>query len=304
MRLLVDLDEQRSVMRAAAASNMTQPGASKLLRDLEEALGVPLFDRHPRGVEPTWYGEILVRRARLALAEIASAGEEIAALKSGLAGRVSIGAVVDPGTSLVPSAIAVLKQRHPNILVSVDVEPSSTLVRRLLERDIDVAIARLVDIADIGELAFDELANESHAVIARSGHPLAASRKVTLEHLVDLGWILPPEGSLIRKQINRMFVKRRLRPPRNLVETTSLPVIISLLQSTDMVAALQERTVWVHREARLLRTLVPRLAVRIEPFGIITLRSHTLSPGAMAMLDALREVAHSTYSGSRRGAAA
>ena len=86
MVLLVHLDEQRSVLRAAKAANMTQPGASKLLNDLEESLGVRLFKRHARGIEPTQYGEIMTRHARSALAEMDRAQDELAALRSGLAG--------------------------------------------------------------------------------------------------------------------------------------------------------------------------------------------------------------------------
>lgn len=55
LSLLLHLYEQRSVLRAAEAANMTQPAASKLLAEMESLLGVPLFERHARGVEPTWY---------------------------------------------------------------------------------------------------------------------------------------------------------------------------------------------------------------------------------------------------------
>ena len=62
LALIVHLDTHRSVLRAADAAHMTQPAATKLLRELEETMGVPLFERHPRGVEPNWYGEVLVQR--------------------------------------------------------------------------------------------------------------------------------------------------------------------------------------------------------------------------------------------------
>ena len=78
--LLLHLYEQRSVVRAAEAANMTQPAASKLLAEMEDMLGVQLFERHARGVEPTWYGQVLIRRARSALSEIGRAHDEIAAL--------------------------------------------------------------------------------------------------------------------------------------------------------------------------------------------------------------------------------
>src|SRR3954471_14092237 len=91
--LLLHLDEKRSVIRAAEAAGMTQPAASKLLTELEDALGVKLFDRHARGIEPTWYGDILIKHARAALGEIGRAHEEIMALKAGLSGLASIGTV-------------------------------------------------------------------------------------------------------------------------------------------------------------------------------------------------------------------
>ena len=87
---LVHLDEERRLARAAAAAGLTQPAASKLLRQIEETLDVKLFERHARGVAPTRYGEILVRHARSALSEIGLAREELAALKAGQIGRAHV----------------------------------------------------------------------------------------------------------------------------------------------------------------------------------------------------------------------
>jgi DNA-binding transcriptional LysR family regulator len=67
--LLVELGRHGSIAHAAQAANLTQPGASKLLGELEHALGVQLFERLSRGVAPTWYGKVLIRRAGAALAE-------------------------------------------------------------------------------------------------------------------------------------------------------------------------------------------------------------------------------------------
>ena len=85
--LLVELSRHGSILHAAQAANLTQPAASKLLGELEHVLGVPLFERLPRGVVPTHYGEVLVRRAGAALAEMDAAHQEIMELLSGLSGR-------------------------------------------------------------------------------------------------------------------------------------------------------------------------------------------------------------------------
>ena len=294
--LLVHLDEQRSVVRAATAAGMTQPAASKLLGELEEALGVALFERHARGVEPTWYGEILVRHARAALAELRRAHEEIEALKSGLAGKASIGTVVTPGTGLVPMAVALLKQRQPRILVSIDLDHSAALVARLVAGELDMAVARVRDAQGAGDLDFEPLGDEPQSVIARADHPLARRRGLGVKDLARQAWVLPPAGSALRDELDAMFREQGLDPPTNVVEASSLLVVISLLTSTDMVVSLPKEAVRPYCEAGVLTVLPVGLNVRMESFGIVTRRGRRLSPGAEALLKVLRESAARLYS--------
>ncbi len=294
--LLVHLDEQRSVLRAAAAAGMTQPAASKLLGELEEALGVALFERHARGVEPTWYGEILVRHARAALAELARAHEEIEALRAGLAGKASIGTVVTPGTGLVPTAVARLKRRHPRILVRIDLDHSEALVGRLVAGELDMAVARIRDAQTAGDLDFEPLGDEPQSVIARADHPLARKRRLGVADLARQGWVLPPSGSALRDELDAMFLEHGLDPPANVVEASSLLVVISLLSSTDMVVSLPKESVRPYCAAGVLTVLPITLKVRMESFGIVTRRGRRLSPGAETLLAVLRATAARLYS--------
>ena len=300
LALLVHLDEERCVVRAAEAAGMTQPAASKLLREIETGLDVKLFERHARGVAPTWYGEILVRHARLALSEIGLAHEEIAALKAGLSGKAAIGTVVNPGTNLVPMAIARVKQHHPNILISVDIDFSKPLVDRLLQGHLDILVARVLDSQGAEALSFEPLADERHAVIARGHHPLAGKRDLQLEDLVPQPWILPAPGSLVRDKLVSVFLQRGLALPNNIVETSSLPVITSLLRTTNMIAPLPEECVQPYCESGELKVLVKDLGLGLGAFGIIVRRRDTLSPGAQIMLKALRETAATLYAGESR----
>src|SRR5687768_15870287 len=172
LSLLLHLHEHRSVLRAAEAANMTQPAASKLLSEMEGILGVPLFERHARGVEPTWYGQVLIRRARAALSEIGRAHDEIAAMRSGRMGQAAIGTVVNPGTTLVPQAIAAVKRDFPDILIRVEMDYSRPLVAKLLDGQLDIVIGRILGPEGAGDLEFEPLADEPHSVIVRAGHPL------------------------------------------------------------------------------------------------------------------------------------
>jgi len=297
LALLVHLDEERTLARAAEATGLTQPAASKLLRQVESALDVKLFERHSRGLTPTCYGEILIRHARLALSRIGLARQEIKALKSGLPGKTAIGTILHPGTDLVPLAVARMKQCHPDVLICIEIDSSRPLVERLLEGNLDMVVGRVLDSSRTDELVYEPLAaDEPHAVIANAQHPLAGHEALRLENLVEQPWIVPPAGSLVRERLAAMFVQRGLRLPTNIVETPSLPAITSLLQHTNMVVALPAQAVHSWCQAGILTVLISDLPLGLGAFGLITRRDHKLSPSAQLMLKTLRELSGPMYS--------
>lgn len=291
LALIVHLDEQRSVQKAASAAGMTQPAASKLLREIETELGTSLFERHARGVIPTWYGEILVRRARAVLSELSLAQDEVDALQSGLSGQAAIGTILNPGVNLVPAAVGLLKQRHPGLQVSIEVDYSRPLVERLLQGNLDVIVARILDSHGADELCFEPLKDERHSVIAGVQHPLHKRRDVKLEELVDQTWILPPAGSVLRGHLASLFLQSGLSLPANVVQTTSLPVIIALLRTTNMIAPVPDDAMRACFSPPEITMLIEDLGVSMGPFGIITQRRRKLSPGAEFAVATLRELA-------------
>jgi DNA-binding transcriptional LysR family regulator len=291
LALIVQLDIHRSVLRAADAAHMTQPGATKLLRELEDTMGVPLFERHPRGVEPTWYGEVLIRHARSVLAELQHAYDEVSALKAGLTGQAMIGTEVTAATNVVPQAVALLKKRFPQIRVNIEMEFSEVLLQRLLEGKLDMIVARIRNPDDLADLHFAPLADAQHALFARVGHPLAGRHTLSWEELAPQTWILPPKGNVMRNQFTQLFFERQLALPTNVVESSSLPVVTSLLQISDMIAPLAREPVRPYCIAGALEPLPFEFDLKLGPAGIVTRRGERLSPGARAMLQALREAA-------------
>ena len=295
LTLLMHLDDRRSILGAAQAANMTQPAASKLLAELEDTLGVALFVRHARGVEPTWYGDVLLRHAKNALMELRQAQQEIADLKAGLTGHASIGTVVTSATSLVPMAVAQLKARSPRLLVNIEMDFSEVLVRQLLEGKFDVVVARVHHQERLADLIFEPFGEEAHAMYARADHPLVRKRGLALKDLAGQSWVLPPRGNVLRDRLTVLFVEQRLELPRQLVETASLPVIISLLQMSEMISALPSEVVRPYCESGVLKQLPIKLDLRLGEAGIITRRDQELSPGAQAMKDELRAAAARLY---------
>jgi DNA-binding transcriptional LysR family regulator len=289
--LLVELGRYGSIMQAAQAANLTQPAASKLLGELEHALGVPLFERLPRGVEPTWYGKVLIRRAGAALAEIDAAHQEVMELISGLRGNVAIGSILTPSATLVPPAVTLLKKRHAGVNVSIEVDSSKALVQCLRSGELDIVIGRVTDSAAARELRFEPIADEPHRLIVRAGHPLLATPTVDLRRLGRLTWIVPPVGSVVRDRITLLFLSQGLEQPAETVSTMALPAITALLMASDMVAPMSVELIQPYLDSGLLAVLPVDLNLRMDLYGIVTRRQHQLSPAAEAMLGILREVA-------------
>jgi DNA-binding transcriptional LysR family regulator len=295
MVLLVELGRHGSIMRAAEAANLTQPAASKLLGELEHALGVQLFERLPRGVAPTWYGNVMIRRAGAALAEMDAGHQEVAELLSGLRGRVDVGTVLTPSTSLLPPAVALLKSRYARVHVSIQVDASKLLVERLRAGALDMVVGRVLDTEVADELDFEPVTDEPHGLIARVGHPLAARPGLQLDELAQQGWILPPSGSILRDRITALFLSHGQEQPAETVSTMALPTITGLLMGSDMVAPLSLELVQPYLDSGLLTILPFEMGLRMDMYGIITRKRHQLSPGAEAMLAALREIVAQRY---------
>lgn len=293
--LLVALAEEGNIHRAAQVLSMTQPAASKLLKDLEDVLGVPLFERLPRGMSPTWYGETMIRHARMALASLNQAHDELTALKTGHFGQVGIGAITSPGLSLLPTAVALVKQEHPNLRISLEIETSPVLLDRLEQGKLDIVVGRLFAEHDKGNLAYEPLTEELVSAVARPGHPLMGVSNLGLRDVHGAGWIVPPAGSVLRHRFDLMFQQEGLSPPINTIETSALLFMTRMLQQSDMVGVVATEVANYYASHGLLSVLPMDMPCHMDAFGLITRTDRLLSPGAKVMMKALKQTCLTQY---------
>jgi DNA-binding transcriptional LysR family regulator len=293
--LLVALAEEGNIHRAAQVLNMTQPAASKLLKDLEDVLEVPLFERLPRGMRPTWYGETMIRHARVALASLNQAHDELTALKAGRFGQVSVGAITAPGLVLLPPAVALVKQEHPSLNVSLQIETSDVLMERLSHGKLDMLVARLFANHDKSDLRYEVLAEEPVSAITRPGHPLLNVAQLGLRDVVSAGWIVSPSGSVLRHRFELMFQEEGLEPPVNIIETSALLFITKMLQQSDMIAVVASDVARYYASHGIVSILPIDLPCHMDAFGLITRTDKLLSPAAKVMLKALKSTAVTVY---------
>lgn len=289
--LLIALDDHRNIHRAAEELHMTQPAASKQVKDLEEMLDVRLFDRLPRGMEPTMYGETMIRHARMALTSLALAHDDIVALKAGLAGQVEVGVIMTPAMSLLPRAIANVKKVAPMLRIEAHMEASNVLLDRLQRGTLDFMIGRILEKENSAGLVYEELTEEPACAVVRVGHPMLVAKNLQLHDIFDKAWILPPHGSILRHRFDMMFRRAGLDVPVNVVDTTALLLITALLQQTDALHVMPVDVAHYYASLNVISILPIELPCKMDAFGIIRQKDHLLSPGAELLLNAVRAAA-------------
>ncbi|MGZ2746260.1 LysR substrate-binding domain-containing protein [Burkholderia stagnalis] len=293
--LVVALADEGSIHRAAAALNMTQPAASKLLRELEDTIGAVLFERLPRGMRPTLYGDALIRHARAALGSLDQAREELAALKAGRLGHVALGAITSPGLRVVPPAVAAVKGTHAGVHISVEIDTSNVLLERLAQDKLDILLGRLSAEHDKLHLRYEPLTGEPVAAVVRPGHPLLARAPLALADVQRAAWVVPPAGSVLRHRFELMFQRASLAPPSNVVETAALLFITRVLEQSDMIAVLAAEVARYYAGHGIVAMLPLEMDCRMDDFGLITRTDRLYSPAVSVMVDALRAAAREVY---------
>ena len=288
LALVVAIEELGSLRKAADRIGVSQPAATKMLVELELAIGLVLFERGRRGMTLTVYGETLVRHAHLILSDIDRLREDLAGPVSGASGRLAIGTITAAAAGPLAIAIARLKERRPRLDISITVETSDVLLPMLEQGRLDVVIGRAVQAEQTFDIAFTEIAEERLSIVVGAHNPLAGRGEMRLPDLSDASWILQPRTSPLRQVVEGTFRDAGMETPVNVVETASVLTATTLLQHSDMIAVVPH-SVALHYVANGLLAILPLDVNRqLDPYGAITLRDRMHTP---ALADLMRLLA-------------
>jgi DNA-binding transcriptional LysR family regulator len=286
--LLEALGRENNLGRAAAGLGMSQPAATKLLQQVEDAVGARLFTRLARGMEPTPSGEVLVRYARQALVDFGFAREQMAALRSGLRGRLRLGTVPGALPQLLAPALAEFKRQHPRVAVSVLVETSDVMIALLERGEVDLVLGRPTERHTDEELDIQPLLAERQVVVVRTGHPLLSQERLALEDLVRWPWVLQPPGSPQRSRFESALRDAGLHSRLDITETASTVATTVLLEASDMAAIMPASLAAHYARLGVLQVVPLELPMRVPSIHLITRRHRELSPAAQGFAHALR----------------
>jgi DNA-binding transcriptional LysR family regulator len=276
--------------KAAASLAVTQSAVSKTIAEMEHLLGVPLLDRTPRGVEATSYGDILVRRGRAIFDEIREGVREIGFLADPTTGEVRIGST-EPMLVIVAAVIDLLSRRHPRITFQISASDTTTLLRLLRDREVDLIVSRMRDTAVDDDLQADTLFHDPLVVVAGKGNTWIGRRNVGLADLLGERWILPPPNSFLRPYIDEAFRVRGLDVPAATVLTASTHLRNNLMARAGFLTMLPRAMVRLSGWHPVIRALRVELPSTRRPVGVLTLRRRSPSPVAELFIDTIRRVA-------------
>ncbi len=185
------------VTRAAAELHIAQPALSKQISQLEQELGVALFDRVGRNVRLTEAGEALLPHARAAMTQVEAARAEMAERIGLRRGRASIGTPPTVGTQLLPTVLAAFNKRYPGIELRLHEAGVQTLLDLLETGLTDVAVVTLP--VEDEHLTVVPLFTEEMVIAVWKDHPLANRTTVQISDLKDEPWVLSPENYELRE---------------------------------------------------------------------------------------------------------
>ena len=291
LQLFVAIDAHRNRHRASAARGLPQPDASRLLAEAEAGLGVSLFDRLPRGLAPNLFGEVMVRRARMILSELAGAREEIDALTLGDAGTVSAGAVDGPAIRLLVPAVLRTRERHTLMRIDITTGTSDVLLPMVASGALDFALGRLLGEHEPDEFSYREIGEERLAFICRSGHRLAGRTALTMADLAEQSWVLQPRGSLLRQRVESLFHAQGLPTPRQVINTRSLMMTLAFVENSDAIGVVSREVVTQFAGADGVKMLRVATGISVEPDGLLLPGRRLASPAAQVLIKAVQEAA-------------
>lgn len=284
--LLLAIGEHRTLRAAAAQLGMTQPAATKMLHELESALGQALFARVGRGLQLTPAGQVVLDYFTGLRGHFDALTRELGELAQGGGGKLCIGSIMAASPAVLSRALLRLKALYPRLTIEITVETSDRLAEGLRRGDLDLVIGRVPQ-ERMADLAFTPIAEEALSLVVSPSHPLAKQVRVAWADLLRFQWILQPHGSPMREVLDQEFRSHNSRPPVGLIETSSILTTTNLLTHSEMIAVIPSEVAQRYEQHGMLACLRYRLREQLSVYGVITAKGRPLGPATGQLISFL-----------------
>ena len=287
--------ETGSFVLAAAELGVTQPALSKSVAKLEQALGVRLLERRARGVVPTAFAEVLLRRALPAIAELRAAEAEVEAMRGGAGATVAVGLAPAAAAALLPRVVDELRARGRNVCLRVAEGLADELTHGVHSGRFDFAVTTRSAKYHSPDLAIQSLHEDRFLTCAPTGHPLTLQEQPDARAFKDAPWVLAPSGGLLRAEFDACFIERNVEPPAATVETFSISISKALVMERGFFSFLPVHVVAPEMRRGTLTVLELRWLQWRRKVSLISRRGHITSPAQRLVMELFRDAASALH---------
>ena len=276
--------EAGSISAGAARLHISQPAVTREIRELEASVGVPLFDRQPRGVALTEGGQRLLQYAQRIFALEQAAEHELRSFASLSQGELRLGASATLGSYLLPPLLGRFRAEHPQVFVDLRVSNTAEVTAQL--DDGLIALGFVEGPFAAGDYAHRRLARDALLPVAGPRHPLAGRRGLGLAELAAHALYLREPGSGTRRSVEQAYREHGLEAQPGMV-VGGTEALKRLIADGQGIAWLSQLAVVDELASGRLVRLDVRDREIVRDLHVLWRRDSQLSPAPAAFLAVL-----------------
>jgi LysR family transcriptional regulator, cyn operon transcriptional activator len=287
LRYFVEIAKEQNLSRAAIKLHVSQPALSIQIKQLEESLGVPIFDRTGKGVRLTEAGSLLLHHAQRILLQVEEAERCLSELNDLQRGHLSIGVIQSVNACIMPEAISRFRLRYPGIFLQISELPGPEIERQVESAKLALGISFLPQRA--GSFDTERLFADELVLLVNKSHRLRNKKFISIEMLRGEPLISFPKDYATRTLLDKMFEQKGERP-NVILETNTIQAILMAAKKTG-TATIIPSLVLTLAEARQLHSIRLTPAGSHErPVALLWQKSSVRRRSAQAFAAVLRDV--------------
>lgn len=294
LHIVLAVAESGSMAKASAKLSISHPVVSKAISELEQTLGVSLFDRSSQGVAPTQYGRALLDAAVNVFDEMRQGFKRIEFLADPTSGELAVGCPEIILAGVLPAITEHFLGQHPRVQLRV-IHADTALMQfdQLRKHNVELLIGRMPRPFVEEDLVSEPLFDEPFSVVAGRKGQWARRRRVELADLAAETWVLPPPDSVPGISIAEIFREHGLKHPRAGVLTLSVQLTAALIATGRFVGMLPNSVARFSADRVGLKILPVKVPTVLGSVVVITVKNRTPSPLAQLFINSARAVANS-----------
>jgi LysR family transcriptional regulator of abg operon len=289
MRNVIAVVDRGSLRAAAKHLGLAQPAMSRSIRELEQELGVVLFERNKFGMALTKVGELFVRRARGVHAELQRTLDEVEQFRGVDRGTIVVAFSPSTLVALLPTIIAPFRRKFPNVRIKVLEGALPAIETQLRDGLVDLYYGPVAKGFSDAALTIDVLFENRRMIVGRQGHPL--QHATSLEQLAGAAWLTPQVDLDSDNEVNSFFESAGLPPPNIVMQASSGMSMVTIVATSDLLAPAPQQWLDVIETTHRLVRIAVRNIPNAPHICAIRRNNMPLTPAAEYMNDLAKRAA-------------